>query len=112
MMKGPRPMPTRAPDPDRQEGDGHFIYPASREKFVDDMPPKDSLAGSGQLIAPKGMFRLVGVDVFSGPFEDFLIGDYENRADAVRECSAKGKKMSPAYVYDDRGRMIFSAGKP
>lgn len=75
-------------------------------------PPADSLAGRGELIAPTGRFRLIGVDTFEGPFADFLVGDFDNREDAIREAVAKAGRMQPFYLYNDRGELVFSAGRP
>ena len=43
-----------------------------------------SLASEGKLKAPKGKFRVVGVDTFAGPTDDYLIGDF----DTVEEASS------------------------
>lgn len=110
--KGPRPIPTRPPDPDRQEGGEVMVVPISRDARIPVLPPADSLAGRGQLIAPRGKFRLIGVDTFEGPFADFLVGDFDNRDDAIAEATARGKAMTPMYLYDDAGKLVFSAGKP
>lgn len=123
--KGPRPIPTRPPDPDRQEGGEHRVLSADEliacgrgeevYAFIDRLLGKDradSLAMRGQLIAPTGKYRLVGVDCFVGPFEDYLVGDFDNREDAIKVATAHGGKMKPHYVYDDEGKLVFSAGKP
>jgi hypothetical protein len=107
----------RPTDPDRQEGDERMVF-SYDERVRRGLPvpdfgiPKHSLAARGKLIAPSNRFRLVGVDTFSGPFDDFLVGDYEDKDDAIREASARGGKMKPYYVYDDAGTLVFSAGKP
>jgi hypothetical protein len=107
-----KPTPTRAPDPDRQEGGEHQIFRARRDVHADVLPPADSLAGRGQLIAPSGRFRLVGVDTFRGPFCDFLAGDFDNREDAIAEATARAGRLQPFYVYDDTGKLVFSVGRP
>lgn len=109
-MNRPKPIPTRPPDPDRQEGGERLVRPA--ESVASVMPPPDSLAGSGKLIAPKGRFRVVLVDTFEGPFADVLLGDFSNQQDAKKVALAHAGNMTPCYVYDDCGKLIFSAGKP
>jgi hypothetical protein len=106
-----KPTPTRPPDPDRQEGGEHQIFRARRDGPSDVLPPADSLAGRGELIAPTGRYRLVGVDTFEGPFADFLVGDFDNREDAIAEAAARAGRLQPFYVYNDRGELVFSAGQ-
>jgi len=116
-MTNERPIPTRKPDPDRQEGGEHQVF-SYDERVRRGLPvpdfgiPKHSLAARGKLIAPSNRFRLVGVDCFEGSFADFLVGDYDRREDAIAEASARGGKMKPYYVFDDCGKMIFNAGRP
>ena len=77
------------------------------------MLPSKSLALTGQLIAPKGRYRLVGVDTFEGPLCDFLIGDFVSKDEAIAECSARATQpMMRYYVYSETGAMLFKAGKP
>ena len=71
-----------------------------------------SLAMTGGLIAPKGKFRLVGVDTFEGPLADYLIGDYDTKEAAIEDCKRHGGHMNPCYVFDDAGNSLFRAGKP
>ena len=104
-----KPIPTREPDPDRQEGGEVLVEPAKSVARL--VPPPDSLAGRGKLRAPRGRFRLVGVDTFAGPFEDFLVGDFEDLDDAKREAVARASRLVPFYIYNERGQMIFSAGR-
>lgn len=58
--------------------------------------------------APKGMFRVIGVDTFSN--EDWCNGDYKTKAEAFGEASTKGGTMTKMYVYDDKGVCLFEAG--
>jgi hypothetical protein len=73
---------------------------------------RDSYAKRGALIAPTGKFRVIGVDTFEGPDADFLIGDFITVAEAIRAAKPRAGDMKPVYVYDDRGKLLFSAGKP
>jgi hypothetical protein len=69
--------------------------------------PTMSLAADGELKAPPGMFRVVGVDTWSGPFADSLIGDFPSLDEAVETA----KKLKPnddfrVYIYDDTGKWL------
>ena len=71
-----------------------------------------SLASKGELIAPAGMYRVVGVDTFNGPTVDYLIGDFPDKKQAVATAKRRGGDMNPVYVYDDEGRLVASFGRP
>jgi hypothetical protein len=60
--------------------------------------------------APKGKFRVIGVDTFEGPTADYLIGDYDTLGKAVAACNTHGGTMNPCYVFDDRGINLHKAG--
>lgn len=60
------------------------------------------------LKAPKGKFRVVGVDTFDGT--DWVQGDYKTRDEAVKIAKEKGGTMLKTHVYDDKGNHIFEAG--
>ena len=71
-----------------------------------------SLATDGKLRCPcKGQFRVVVVDTFEGWDADRLIGDYLNLTSAKRAADLRGDVMHPAYVYDDKGELVYQAGK-
>jgi hypothetical protein len=63
-----------------------------------------------ELTAPKGKFRVVGVDTFEGPTADYLIGDFDSLKEAMAETDKHGGVMNPVYCYDDQGTMLHSAG--
>lgn len=64
-----------------------------------------------ELKAPKGKFRVVGVDTFEGPRADYLIGDYDTQEEAEAMATKRGGVMNPTYVYDDKGiGALFHAG--
>lgn len=56
-----------------------------------------------RLIAPKGKFRVIGVDTFEAYNADYLIGDYSTLKKALQVAKAHGGTMNPTYVYDDKG---------
>jgi hypothetical protein len=63
-----------------------------------------------RLKAPQGMFRVVGVDTFEGPREDYLIGDYGSQARALKVARRHGGQMNPVHVYDDQGNSLAMFG--
>lgn len=58
--------------------------------------------------APKGKFRVVGVDTFS--HEYWVYGDYNALQEATDFAKLKGSNMNMVYVYDDKGEYKFHAG--
>ncbi len=61
-----------------------------------------------ELKAPKGKFRVVGVDTFSS--EDWIIGDFDTMPMAIKTADGKGGEMLKTHVYDDNGKHIHEAG--
>lgn len=58
--------------------------------------------------APRGMYRVIGVDTFDGG--DWLDGDYDTLDAAIKVAQAKGGTMTVMYIYDDEGRTLGSKG--
>ena len=58
--------------------------------------------------APKGKFRVVGVDTFDGG--DWVQGDFNTKKKALEVAAAKGGQMTMMYIYDDKGKCVDSAG--
>ena len=61
------------------------------------------------LRAPKGKFRVVGIDLFD--HNDYLVGDYKTRKRAFYVADQYNMKRSSSmddiyYVYNDRGIFI------
>lgn len=69
-----------------------------------------AIASGIELRAPKGKFRVIGVDTFEGPTAEYHIGDYNTLGRATLACNIHGGTMNPCYVYDDRGVKLHSAG--
>lgn len=65
-----------------------------------------------ELSAPKGKFRVIGVDTFEGPFADYKIGDFDSKNEAVSTATRQAGQMNPVYVYDDEGSLVWSGGSP
>ncbi len=58
--------------------------------------------------APKGMFRIIGVDTFDGT--DWVEGDYPTKEEAFEVARSKGGQMTMMHVYDDIGNHVRKAG--
>lgn len=58
--------------------------------------------------APKGKFRVVGVDTFS--HEDWLEGDFDTADAALAHAKRHGGVMNKMHVYNDVGKHIGYAG--
>ena len=86
---------------------------ATTEQVLDYIKQSDTDAEDGgrrRLTAPKGKFRVIGVDTFEGPRADYLIDDFDKLKDAIEEARGHAGSMNPCYVYDDRGRGMWSGG--
>lgn len=61
--------------------------------------------------APKGKFRVVGVDTFDG--DDWVEGDFDTLELALKHIAKKveNQSMLKMYVYDDRGNYCADAGE-
>ena len=60
------------------------------------------------LIAPRGKYRVVGVDTFAS--EDWVEDDFDNVEDAIERADEKGGSMTLMHVYDDAGNHLHQAG--
>lgn len=58
--------------------------------------------------APKGKFRVIGVDTFDGG--DWIEGDFKTKAEALQKAKEKGATMLKTHVYDDKGNHVYEAG--
>ena len=58
--------------------------------------------------APKGKYRVVGVDTFDGG--DWHKGDYATLAAAKKVADKHGAQMTIYYVYDSKGCCVHRAG--
>jgi len=59
--------------------------------------------------APKGKFRVVGVDTFDGG--DWIVNDFSSKNEATSAANKYGGKMTKMYVYDDKGTCVGEAGR-
>ena len=58
--------------------------------------------------APKGKFRVVGVDTFDGT--DWIEGDFATDKEAFSVAKSKGGTMLKTHVYNDKGIHIYEGG--
>lgn len=58
--------------------------------------------------APKGKFRVVGVDTFDG--SDWVQGDFDTLNEACQCAREKGGEMTMMHVYNDKGEHMDEAG--
>ena len=59
--------------------------------------------------APKGKFRVIGVDTFDGC--DWIEGDFKTKKEAFETANSKGGTMLKMHVYDDQGNHLHDAGQ-
>jgi len=91
--------------PDERQATWEQIDAFDRQRRQDDL-----LGTRERLKAPKGMFRIVGVDTFEGPRADYLINDFESQEEAMKVAKRHGGVMNPVHVYDDQGTSLRRFG--
>lgn len=60
--------------------------------------------------APKGKFRVIGVDTFDLDGSDWIEGDFDTTELAVEHANKKGATMTKMHIYDDKGNHVHDAG--
>ncbi len=60
--------------------------------------------------APKGKFRVIGVDTFDSEGCDWIEGDFDTKEEAIRHAKLKGGTMLKMHVFDDAGNHVSEAG--
>lgn len=60
------------------------------------------------LKAPKGKFKVIGVDTFDGG--DWVVGIFSDKNKAIEKANSQGGIMSITYIYDDNGNQVYKAG--
>lgn len=58
--------------------------------------------------APKGKFRIVGVDTFDG--SDWVYKDVDTFEEAKKFADEEGGVMLKVHVYNDEGEHVYEAG--
>ena len=70
------------------------------------------LATEGELAAPTGRFRVIGVDTFPASEGKWLVGDFDTLDEAKKAAARKREESTGSggflrfYIYDDRGRWV------
>ena len=59
--------------------------------------------------APRGKYRVIGVDTFDGG--DWVEGDFATKQQAIAHAKSKGGEMTKMHVYDDTGTHCAEAGR-
>jgi hypothetical protein len=67
-------------------------------------------ASREELRAPKGKFRVIGVDVNEGATGNYRLGDFETLELAEKVAKEKATIGNPIYIYNDRGQLIVRYG--
>ena len=60
--------------------------------------------------APKGKFRVIGVDTFDQEGSDWIEGDFKTQEDAFAKARSAGGEMTKTHVYNDKGIHVYEAG--
>jgi len=58
--------------------------------------------------APRGQYRVIGVDTFELLDPDYLIGDFSNLREARIEAAKHARDLNPVFIYDDQGTCLWS----
>lgn len=84
-----------------------IAYPGKIPGLIDQPSNKFS-----SRIAPKGGFRVIGVDTFDKDGGDWVEGNFKTLGAAKRHADkkTKGKEMLKMHVYDDTGKHLYEAG--
>ncbi len=60
--------------------------------------------------APKGKFRVIGVDLNEGAAANYHLGDFETFSSADQLATERASVGIPIYVFDDAGRLLVRHG--
>ncbi len=67
-------------------------------------------ASPEELQAPKGKFRVIGVDLKVAATANYHLGDFDDLDTADKVAKEKGGVGHPVYVYDDDREMVVRYG--
>ena len=67
-------------------------------------------ASREELQAPKGKFRVIGVDVNEGATGNYHLGDFETLELSQKHAKEKATIGNPIYIYNDGGQLIVRYG--
>lgn len=68
------------------------------------------IAKPEELQAPKGKFRVIGVDLKTAANANYHLGDFETLAIAEQVAQEKAGVGNPIYIYDDRCELVVRLG--
>jgi hypothetical protein len=68
-------------------------YRGPHPDLSDYLPPLPS-----DKVAPRGHFRVLGVDAFVGPFAHFHVGDFHSSIEAFAIAAERAGRMKPMYI--------------
>ncbi len=67
-------------------------------------------ASGDELQAPKGKFRVIGVDLNAAADANYHLGDFETLSMAEKIAQDKARVGNPVFVYDDNRRLVVRYG--
>jgi len=67
-------------------------------------------ANAEELQAPKGKFRVIGVDLKAAAIANYHVGDFETLAMAKKVAKGKASVGNPIYIYDDTSELVVRYG--
>ena len=56
--------------------------------------------------APKNQYRVIGIDSFNFPFEEYWVGDFKDLESAQAAALQEAGPMNPVVIYDHHGNVI------
>lgn len=63
-----------------------------------------------QLTAPRGQYRVLGVEIHTTSESVFSVGDFESLDAAKKAAEQKAGTGVPVFIYDDHGELIVRYG--
>ncbi len=67
-------------------------------------------AETEELQAPKGKFRVIGVDLKLAANANYHLGDFDDLAAADKVAQEKASVGNPVYIYDDDSQLVVRYG--
>ncbi len=67
-------------------------------------------ASTEELQAPKGKFRVIGVDLRVSATANYHLGDFDDLDTADKAAREKASVGNPVYIYDDDSQMVVRYG--
>ncbi len=67
-------------------------------------------ASAEELQAPRGKFRVIGVDLKAAATANYHLGDFESLSIAQTVAKERAGVGNPVYVYDDESELVVRYG--